>query len=523
MSGELNRMVHRAAAAAVLVVLLTGVPRAGRAGSLGWFGNDARSAAMGGSGLAQGGGPGALLLNPALLSYRPGGFWLGYSVAPNLLHIDLDPSQPEYEVPAEIYDTSSTGWSLDRPVPTSLLSKKRRSTRDLPPEMLLSVVAVETFFHEDLRVGIGLTVPLPGMVALDAWYNDEREQHFSNRLHFERFGEFDSAISIYPAVSFAPLEWISLGVALKVDLALVLDAQMFLTEGTEWEYSYINTGGRVEPAWRPIAGLSFCTPIGLDFGIVYQHYSYFDTRVDIDLGVWNGERPLPDSDELQATFEQSHRFVFGYEPREVALAAAWSRGPLVIEASGAWQQWSLYLDRHGNHWTHPGREPGEKWKDPDFRDVFTVRGGVEWWPVEWAAVRAGAGFFPSPMPSQTGRYNYVDNDISLYSLGAGFRWQAWSRWFTADLGAQLWHMHSMQVHKSNTNPRRGGLVDEVPDAVTDFDGEPLEEGQGFQTNNPGFPGYSFGGAMLSFSLMLGLEFDAAPVAEISAGEKGSER
>lgn len=531
MNREIARTVAHALQAAALMFVLSTGPREARASTpLNWFGNDAKGMAQGGTGVALSRGPGDLLLNPALMSFRNGGLWMTFSAAPSFLSIDPAERDPAYDVPTEIYQTSPVGWTRDRPVPTSMLTTPRGPTENLPAAMLLSIVATDTFFHEGIRLGLGFTTPLPRLAAIESWYNDEREQYFSNRLHFERFGEFASVMTIYPGASFSPVEWFSLGFTLQVDLALDLDARMFLTEGTDWEYSYLNTGGAVVPSLRPIYGVAFRTPLGLSGGLVYRHESYFESKVDVDLRVWNGERPIPDTDDVQMQFLQSHRFVFGYQPREVALAAAWEHGPFSVEVGGSWQQWSRYLDRHGNLYTHPTTDPDDvitadgwddDWKDPVFGDVFTVRGGAELWVAEFLAVRAGAGFFPSPMPPQTGRYNYVDNDLFLYSLGVGARFPVLGRMVTADLAAQLWHMKALTVYKDiDLGKEDGGILDEVPDGVTDYmTGQPLESGQGFQTNNPGFPGYSLSGVVLNLCLMLGMEFDSLPPAEQSQGSQ----
>ena len=517
MNRDLARNIAHALQVVALVVILSSWPKDLRASTpLNWFGNDARGMAQGGTGTALSRGASDLLLNPALMSFRPGGLWLTFSAAPNFMAIDLDERDPAYDVPDEIYQTSPVGWSRDRPVPTSMLTNPRSSTDDLPAALLINIVAVDAFFHESLRLGLGFTAPLTGLAVIESWYNDEREQHFSNRLHFERFGEFPSVMTFYPGASFAPLEWLSLGFTLQIDLALQMEARMFLTEGTDWEYSYFNSGGRVVPSLRPIAGVALRTPVGVVAGLAYRHQSWFESNVDVDLRVWNGERPIPETDELQMQFQQAHRFVFGFQPREVALAAGFARGPFSAEVGGSWQQWSRYLDRHGNHYTHPATGPeddpespgwDDDWKDPAFRDVFTVRAGAEMWVTDHLALRAGAGFFPSPMPPQTGRYNYVDNDLFLYSLGAGTRFTVLGRTVTADLAAQLWHMKMLKVHKNNFTREEGGIIDEVPDHVTDFNGQPLPGGQGLQTNNPGFPGYSLSGVALNFGLMIGLEFD----------------
>jgi long-chain fatty acid transport protein len=498
-----------------LVVVLAGAPRNARAGSpVRWFGTDARNSAMGGGGVALGTGPGNLLVNPSLMSFSPAGVWLTVSAAHNWLSIDPKARDSRYDVPDEIYQTRPDGWGQDRPVPTSMLSRERGSTKDLDGTYLLSLAAIGSFGVPGLRIGAGFTVPVPAVVKYKTWYNDEREQHFTNRLHFERFGEFDSAMTITPAVSYAPLDWLSLGLAVRIDLTMGMGAALYMPEGSEWEYSYVNSSADVTPAVRPIAGVAFRTPVGLRFGAVYSHYSYTDVKMDVQLRIWNGERPVEGTDEVQKEFLQHHRFVLGYDPREIVLGAAYENGPFSVEASTAWQQWSEYLDRHGDNWTHPtsgpvdATAPGDDgWTDPSFSDVWDVRGGAEWRVTDFAALRAGAGWFPSPMPEQTGRYNYVDNDLVLYSLGAGFRFEISKHVFTIDLAGQVWQMLELTVNKEDLPVKEGGIVDEVPSTVTDYNDEPLQGAKGLQTNNPGFPGYSFGGVVFNATLMLGTEFD----------------
>jgi len=494
-----------------LLAALQATPRSAKgSGALTWFGNEARSAAMGGAGAGAGGGPGQLLANPAFMSFHDGGMWMTFSACPSFLRIHLKDRPEGYDVPDSIYQSHPSGWGIDRPVPTSLLTHQRRDTADIGPTMLLTIAAIGSVFHEDLRVGLGFTTPLPGMMTVRTWYNDEREQYFSNRLHFERFGEFDTAMTFYPGLSFAPLDWFSAGMTLQIDLAMTIDSRIFLTESTTWDYSYLNTGGKVTPVVRPVAGIAFRTPFGLGFGAVYRHESYADVRVNIDIRVWNGERWIEDTGDLKTNFQQSHRNVFGYKPKEVALSASFVHKRLSAELVGTVEMWSDYLDRHANHWTHP-TAPGETgdvdWRDPVFDDVVSARAGAEVQITDLFALRAGAAYFPSPMPSQTGRYNYVDNDLLMYSLGAGWRFELLGRTVTADIAAQLWQMIDLEVFKSRLGADDGGVLDEVPDTVTDFDGVPLEEGQDLQTNNPGFPGYEFGGFALNLALTLGVSFD----------------
>jgi long-chain fatty acid transport protein len=501
--------------AVILLSLLahSGISRRAYGGTaLGWFGNDARNAAMGGGGTAAGRGFGNLLVNPALMSFCPGGAWLSFSFAPSGLEIDPKDRPAGYDVPDAIYygDENDEGRWWDRSVPTELLTNSRESTNDLPTEYLLSLGVISSFGVPGLRIGLGASLPLPTLIDFNAWYADEREQNFTNRLHFERFGEFDHLLAIYAGISYSPLDWVSIGFSVKIDLSLGFGTGLYFPQGDQWEYAYLTPSGEVKPAVRPIGGLAFKTPIGLNFGLVYRHESYMNIDLDIDIRLWSVEQG---QDGPQNHFFQEYRFVAGYEPTKVELAAAYENDRFTVEIGTAWERWSQYVDRHGNHWSEPefaSASPSEaEWK-PSFEDVFTVRGGGEVWVVDFASVRAGVAYYPSPMPSQTGRFNYVDNDLLLYSLGAGFRFELRGTMVTVDLAGQIWHMQALTINKSLPDKLpadEGGIVDEVPDSLEDmYTGGIVEGAKNLQTNNPGFPGYSFGGVVFNGMLMFGMEF-----------------
>ena len=495
------------------------------ASGLRWFGNDARNAAMGNGGYAIGTGLGNLLINPANMSYSPGGAWISFSAAPSWLEIRPKPRSPAWDIPTYLDDaadpagrnaepSSVPGWE-DRPAATDTLKHQRSNTNNLDTTYLLSMGAIESFGIPGFRVGLGATIPLPSMVGFNAWYNDEREQHFSNRLHFERFGEFDSVLAIYPGLSYSPIEWVSIGLSLRMDLLMDMETGLYMPDGTNFSYAYVSPEGGVKATVRPIAGLSFKAPFGLRFGAVYRHETYMDIDLKIDTRVY-GVRQAPDGDE-QIFFPQTHKYIVGYEPTEVTLAAAYEYKTFSVEASGAWQRWSVYQDRYANNslhpaWLEPDPESGEEtlnWKDPKFNDVFVFRAGGEVWLARFAAIRVGFGYYPSPFPEQTGRYNYVDNDLFLYSLGAGFRFELLGKTMTVDLAAQIWQMKSLQVYKAPFGEipvAQGGVIDELPDDLQDQTLAPFQGAEGFQTNNPGYPGYALDGVVLNLALMLGMEF-----------------
>ncbi len=502
----LNRNTIITLLATLIALWLSVTPRGASASTAGrWLGNDSRNAAMGRGGRAVGDGPGNLQVNPALMSFSPEGLWLSLSSAwnslANGLHIEQSDRPGGYDVPDIFERTDPEGWNSQQPLATASVSDKRGKTDDLPAVVLVHLAAVGSFGIDGLRLGLAVSAPMPSVIDFKVWYNDEREQYFTNRLHFERFGEFDQVVSITPGISYAPWEWLSIGVSAKVDLGMAIDVGMFVSDVEDLEEASIVPAGKVSPAIRPTVGIALRAPFGLRGGLIYKHESFMKVDMDVDVQISN----------LGRVFRQKHELVLGYEPSELALAVGYEWGPLVVEIGGAWEMWSSYRDRHGNDWIHPSDPEGlEDWTDPSFDDIFTVHAGAEWRLSSLVALRAGYGYFPSPFPPQTGRYNYVDNDLSLYSLGAGFNFEVFDKRFRVDAAGQFWHMRTLSVNKQapgSLSEPEGGIIDEVPDGVMDSStGEPLAQAEGLQTNNPGFPGYKLAGMMLSAMVTVGMEF-----------------
>lgn len=59
----------------------------------------------------------------------------------------------------------------------------------------------------------------------------------------------------------------------------------------------------------------------------------------------------------------------------------------------------------------------------NFRDVTTVKLGVEQSPTKTVHLRAGYTWRPSPAPVPTGAFNYIDNDAQIFALGLGISFE----------------------------------------------------------------------------------------------------
>jgi long-subunit fatty acid transport protein len=161
--------------------------------------------------------------------------------------------------------------------------------------------------------------------------------------------------------------------------------------------------------------------------------------------------------------------------------------------------WSEYLNRQGER-----PLPGYEWGD-------TLSGalGVRYAYGGLVAAYLDFAYAPTPVPLQTGRTNYVDNDRYGFGGGVTYTWpiEAWD--MSLRFGAQgQFHMLAKR-HQTKVNPllapgNTSVVLDEVPADTTDSNGDTHPDAQGLQTNNPGWPGFSSSGTLVGGTLSVGL-------------------
>jgi hypothetical protein len=183
-------------------------------------------------------------------------------------------------------------------------------------------------------------------------------------------------------------------------------------------------------------------------------------------------------------------------PRTFGLGTAVdvSRGPshtVTLAGSLRYALWSDYQDRHGER--PEDGDPGLA-----FKDVFAGTAGVryETGPLH---TFADLNYQPTPVPPQTGRRNYVDNDRVGAILGSDYEFPLFGLSFRA--GAQAQAHRLLHRHQTKDNAR---IVDELPDDAVDESGQPVPGAGGLQTNNPGWPGFASEGWILGGAITLAL-------------------
>lgn len=442
-------------------------------------------------------GPAAAYFNPALLVGRPS-VQLGTLLVMQKLDVDLAARPPGIDVQDSIYDArvpnpdGTTSRLPIRPLPTDALRNERGSSNlDHNSLFLVGGVVVEAI-PDTLGFGVYAVVPTRAFQTQASGFVDEREQYFTNSLHFERYGEnYDTNVIAF-ALGVRPIDWMRVGAGLTMTTEGEADNEIFVPDASDQGVMHINTNVRVRTRLRPHAAVAI-DPIGdLRFTGTVHLPSYNDVTGTNDLQLWNFEYPAG-----QESFTQSYAYRTQSIPFRAALGTAYDTTGSQAEgfAAGAtvtYTRWSDYVNRHQ-------AKPLDAWVD-----TLSGAAGATW---RGAVHRAGAGvtYEPSPVPDQVGRTNYVDNDRVGGALTYGVTWSLGQVELETGLHLQLHRLLRRSVQKSvrATHP----VLDEFPDAVDGRTGEPIADSAGLQTNNPGYPGFSSEGWLFGGGVSLTARFE----------------
>jgi len=354
---------------------------------------------------------------------------------------------------------------------------------------------VAKLFHERAAIAFHGLIPNGDFTTIRSFYNDEREQYFSNSLHPELYSDRLSAVSIAFGAGVRLTDGLSLGVGSTLSLRALVDAPAYVVDTGRLQDILIDTDARVKVALSPYLGLA-CTPLTW---LRLTATAHAPEKLELGTGftflLANG---LEQASELT--------FVHDYTPWRLAAGASVDlfsqpESRLSLAATLVYAAWSQYLDRHGDEPT-----PAYAWSD-----TLSPTAGVRY---RFSAVETflDMAFALTPVPPQTGRTNYVDNDRVSGSAGADLRFTWLGTSMRAGLQLQLHWMVPRHQTKLPTPTQPDGrdrtpelVKDEVPDDAQ-ISGEPVADIEGLQTNNPGWPGFGSSG----FVLGGGVHFSVQP-------------
>jgi hypothetical protein len=368
--------------------------------------------------------------------------------------------------------------------------------------LVYQVVGLVTpVFGKRAVLGFHAMVPLAEFTTARAFYNDEREQFFSNSLHPELYSDRLTSTSLALGVGSQITQRLSLGVSLTLALRNRAEAPVYVSNLSNLDTVLLDSDVGVEAAVAP------------HFGVVWDPIDH--VRLTATLHTEQAfEIDTSFSYVLATGSEQSAsvHFTHAWLPWTAALGSAWTVGRagrhrLDLVATLTFSRWSEYQDRHSER-----PHPDYAWSDT-LSGAFGLRhsaGRLASW-IDLA-------YQPSPVPAQTGRSNYVDNDRIGLSAGLERELELWGGTFRLNIGVQAHRLVSRHVTKFVTpdnpqpNPNQPGfgdnyypqlVIDEVPDDAIDGQlGEPVPGRDGLQTNNPGFPGFGSEGWILGGGVSL---------------------
>ncbi len=451
--------------------------------------------------------------NPALLPKAKQGLELGWLVLHDAIRIDPAARSPSDDVPLSAFDRVRT----DRPpVPTAWLDQgctpaTGSCVREVPSSprqaegssdqvrgyQMLGLVS--HLLDQTLTLGLYALVPLQSFTQAHSFFVDEREQFGTNSLHPEMYADRLTPVSLAFGAGGRVWKRLYVGMSFTLGLNNSASASAYVGNSTKLEETLeLSTRVDVETTVSPHVGLNY-EPTDRS-QLSFTVHSPQRVVIDTEFGIY-----LPNGDLQFARRTATH----AYLPWTAALGGSYDlwaaqEQSLELVATLTFERWSQYINRQSERPTSAYA----------FRDTATGAVGLHFarapWSVNWDAV-----YRPTPVPKQTGRTNYVDNDRIGTLLGATFDWPLPSLGVSLRFGAQA-QLHVLPERRQRKlDPRAGGsrkpadqlVRDEWPDDSVDIStGRTIADASGLQTNNPGWPGFRSRGFVSAGGLTVSLMY-----------------
>ncbi|MCX7958537.1 MAG: hypothetical protein N3B13_05760 [Deltaproteobacteria bacterium] len=459
-------------------------------------GYDTESAATLNSNVVYGRSVGVLYTNPALIGSLKNHLSVNFNLNIPNMKIELMDKPVHSDVPISIYD-SNVGNSKNnfKTLPTVELMNKRGNTVVDEATAFIGIGLAYNFNIPKFQMAgiIQLPVSFPEAAVLSTHYNDEREAIFSNRLYFTRFGQWEKIAAGLAGASYEILPQLTLGIAAQITITTKTHLAIYIPDASVQDYSLANADAKISTGIRPILGMVLRPLDFLSVGIVFRDESWVEVAGTGELLLWNYHEADPYK-TIPKRAVQKFPLAISYEPREYEIGIGAKFSGFTTQIAVIFQEWSLYRDQHNKHpyvLDNPMDEETEK--RFHFKGTFSYLGSICYDYSENKAVQAGVAFYPTPVPPQVGRTNFVDNDLMAFSVGHRYDLRLFNRNFTFNAMAQFFYMFTRITYKDPSL-----ILDEFPDdSTTLLSNSPMLEAKGLQTNNPGFPGYKAGGFVLS--------------------------
>lgn len=368
------------------------------------------------------------------------------------------------------------------------------------------------FRRDPFEMSFGFTVNLPSSGIILVEMPERTSAHFPRYLNHNR---------IFAGLGVAGKfgRWFSLGLAIHqfAEFAGPIQATIPTTSGVKDQrgdhFNRVaddNFKIDLNYAIAPAFGVMLFPTDDLRLGVAY--------REDISLGIDSPVRtdiglplPLPGAGASLAVDLPVQGRTF-YEPKQLALGAAYGFGRFLLAADLTWYQYSEYpptvlpLDDF--------QLPIEVEKvledlnanfvvggpiDYDFKDTYVPRVGIEYQPLPAWSLRAGYSFEPSPAPEQVGEVNVLWPDEQIISTGLGVEAEdvfGQGQRFRLDLHGQL------RLLAKTTHSKSSESLIATSSALRDNESPSESLVDAVLNTNPGYPSASAEGSIIAGGITL---------------------
>ena len=446
------------------------------------YGVGSRASALGNIGASSADDYTAVHYNPAALVSGKSSLGGGFSYAAKQLEVNLSPRPSGYDIP-DLGAASPT-------VPPQYRLNPREGQEGVDHTWTMYTGLSTNLGTDDLRFGLLLSLPVYHSTdSYPSTFPDEREQHFTNQVSFSLLGGRVEHFVAEFGVAYQVLDWLAVGVGASVMPDAFTRNFVYMQDAARQDEVNLNVDLKTSTQWRLNGGVLVKPNEQFRVGVSYRDEQYMSIRGvnEVQVRGLQGGESYP--------FEQDLYIITDYSPRQFTYSGTWIGESSMMTADLVYTVWSSYLDSHGEM--------------ADFKDTWSPRIGFEYDLGLEQKIRLGARWEPSPVPEQTGRSNFVDNDRYIISIGGGHPIEIAKKRLTISWHVQFHGLKgrthtkavpaSLKVCEQDTQ----SLCDEVPDTtINSRTGQPYDEAQGLQTGNPGFPGYASGGLILQTGVEL---------------------
>ena len=455
---------------------------------------------------------GSAYFNPALLANARPGVEFGIFVLQDSVQINLSQRNAGVDIPESALgqfqgempslpttwiqngcDPQTSGSCVSALEPHPRRSATRGTTRTY---MVLGLVA--TVFDRYLTLGVYGMAPTGTLLRGTTHFADEREQYFSNNLHTELYEDRLDAPAMAMAASSRLLDWLAIGVGATLGLTTGVTAGTFVGNSTRIaETLTLSTDLESSMVFAPHFGAQIEPTSWLGFSLTAHSPQKQDMINGLDSYLPNGDFQRANRSVVLAWMPWS--FAAGSQVDVLTLPGQ----RFSVVAGMTLALWSDYVDRVGER-----PRDGYLWAN-----TLSTNAGVRHVYKDTVSSFVDFQYAPSPVPVQTGRTNYVDNDRLGFTAGSNIELPLSGTRARLRFGLQAQLHLLLERYQAKLDPSSerfaGGfypslVVDEWVDDAVNNRGEAIEEAAGLQTNNPGWPGFGSRGTLWGVGLNVAL-------------------